>query len=310
MISALASFRRVVLQIVGHPGCTPGPAREDAPVVAWVRGEEAGVAERPAPVQVSQGRVLGTVVGIEQHERVPARQHLRVLRGQRRGRWRLGCSTSSGSGHGSRGRPGRRRGHRPDEHEDILAASLIRALRQARQYHARRAASHPEDHGGERATPHGRNTPMSSASLENGAEREANQPVSRRAVQHDPEWISGPPRCRARAASGRRRSTRGCAASPAVGPLAPCRDGRAVVQHHDIGQRRARRQVVHIGQHAQRRRDARHRNLARLEAVGGSRVGAADWPTVDGPVNQTHAVVATSRSGVRMGVHCEPWSTW
>ena len=130
----------------------PRPSRQDAPVVAGVGGKETRVAERPAAVHVPQRRVLGAVVGIEQHERVAALEHSARC---------VASDAAVGGVAGPRPPPAgaadvagaaRCGGGRPHEQQHVLAASLIRALRQARQHRSAGRGPALEDHRGERAT--------------------------------------------------------------------------------------------------------------------------------------------------------------
>ena len=276
---------RVVFEIVGDARGAPGPARQNAPVVAGIGGKETRVAERPAAVHVPQRRVLGAVVGIEQHERVSAPEHVGALCGHGSGRRRRGRAAASARRRRRRCRPARRRGHRPHEQQHIFAASLIRALRQARQHRSARRRPSLKDHGGERASFHGREHADVEAQLRLGAERQANEPVSDGAVQHELGLnlaaLDIPWRGR-HLPNGVVRKDAPHFLAPRF-PLAPGRDARAVVHHHDVGHGRARRQLVHTGQRSQRRRDTRHRNLARIGAVAGAprlRVGSARGSTL------------------------------
>src|SRR6516164_9592173 len=76
----------------------PGPARENAPVIARVSRIETRLAEGPTAIGVAEGGVLGAVVGVEHNERVAATENERILQGN-------GLSAEHGSGG-----PGRRRG--------------------------------------------------------------------------------------------------------------------------------------------------------------------------------------------------------
>ncbi len=271
MMSLVASIDAIVFEVVGDARGAPCPTRQNAPVVAGIRGKEPGVAERPAAVHVAQRRVFRAVVGIEQHERVAAAEDVGAL--CRDGLGGLGRGRTAACASRRRGgcRVARRRGHRPDEQQHVFSLSLIRSLRQARQHHSARRCPSLEDHRGKRTSLHGREHADVEAQLRLRAERQANEPVLDGAAQHELGLDLPPlhvPRRRRHLPDGVVRQGAPHFLPPRF-PLAPGRDGRAVVHHHDVRHGRAHRQRVHTGKSSQLRRDRRHRNLARLGAAGG-----------------------------------------